>query len=59
VEIVEYLLSHPKAPGRYILSEQFSHYPVENYFGKQQAKGGRNENPSALTMFPTCDYKGH
>ena len=47
VEIVQYLLSHPNAPGRYILSERFSQDAVENYFGKQRSKGGRNENPTA------------
>ena len=47
VEMVRYLLSHPNAEGRYILSERFSQDPLENYFGKQRTKGGRNDNPTA------------
>ena len=29
-----------------LLSEQLSQDPLENYFGQQRARGGRNENPS-------------
>jgi len=43
VEIVRYLLNHREAKGRYSLSEKFSQDPLENYFGKQQMKGSRNE----------------
>lgn len=33
-------------PGSFVLSERFSQDPIENYFGKQRARGGRNENPT-------------
>lgn len=29
-----------------ILSERISQDPLENYFGRQRARGGRNENPN-------------
>lgn len=29
-----------------LLSERISQDPVENYFGLQRARGGRNENPT-------------
>ena len=32
--------------GLFLLSERFSQDPLENYFGKQRARGGRNENPT-------------
>ena len=30
----------------FLLSERFSQDPLENYFGKQWSRGGRNENPT-------------
>ena len=30
----------------FLLSERISQDPLENYFGKQRARGGRNENPN-------------
>ncbi len=30
----------------YLLSERISQDPIENYFGLQRARGGRNENPT-------------
>lgn len=30
----------------YFLSERISQDPLENYFGQQRARGGRNENPN-------------
>ena len=34
-------------PGvEYILSEKFCQDSVESFFGKQRARGGRNENPN-------------
>lgn len=30
----------------FVLSERFSQDPLENYFGQQRARGGRNDNPS-------------
>ncbi len=44
VEMAKYLLS--QGDGLYVLSERFSQYPIENYFGQQRARGGRNENPT-------------
>ena len=42
------LLSQPQDPGTtnklYLLSERISQDPLENYFGKQRARGGKNEN---------------
>ena len=39
-----FLLS--KHNGLYLLSEKLSQDPLENYFGKQRQRGGRNENPN-------------
>ena len=30
----------------FFLSERISQDPLENYFGQQRARGGRNENPN-------------
>ena len=48
VEMTKYLLSQPKDTHRklYVLSEHISQDPLENYFGKQRARGGRSENPT-------------
>ena len=46
VEMTRTLLSHPKAGDLFILSERLSQDPVENYFGKQRACGGRSDNPT-------------
>jgi len=32
----------------FLLSERISQDPLENYFGQQRARGGRNENPNLL-----------
>ena len=47
IEMTRYLLSGV-ADGEplYFLSERISQDPIENYFGKQRARGGRNENPN-------------
>ena len=45
VEMARFLLS--QGEGLFLLSERFSQDCLENYFGKQRARGGRNEN---LTM---------
>lgn len=46
--MTRFLLTQPKDSDRelYILSERISQDPLENYFGKQRACGGRNENPN-------------
>ena len=43
-EMTKFLLS--KDTTLYILSERISQDPLENYFGRQRACGGRNENPT-------------
>ena len=43
VEMTKYLLSQGDVT---FLSERISQDPLENYFGQQRARGGRNENPT-------------
>lgn len=45
VEITRFLLANHE-DGLILLSERFCQDPLENYFGKQRARGGRNENPN-------------
>ena len=48
VEMAKHLL---KVEGvKYIFSERFCQDPVESFFGKQRACGGRNENPDIKTF---------
>ncbi len=42
---MKYLLPEEESE-LFLLSEKISQDPVENYFGKQRARGGRNENPT-------------
>ena len=44
VEMTRYLLS--QGENIFLLSERVSQDPLENYFGQQRARGGRNENPT-------------
>ena len=44
VEMTQYLLSVPGV--EYILSEKLCQDPVESFFGKQRAAGGRSDNPT-------------
>ena len=46
VEATRYLLTLPTVQGQYILSERFSQDPLEDYFSRQRAKGGRCDNPT-------------
>ena len=48
VEMAKFLLAkdHGTDPDLYLLSERISQDPLENYFGQQRARGGRNENPN-------------
>ena len=46
VEMTKYLLSQSEDGDFFVLSERVSQDPLENYFGQQRARGGRNENPS-------------
>ena len=43
VEMTRYLLTESRDV--FFLSERVSQDPLENYFGKQRARGGRNEHP--------------
>ncbi len=45
VELVNYILISNRK-GTYFLSVKLNQDPLENYFGKQRARGGRNENPT-------------
>ena len=47
VEATRYLLTFPSVQEHYILSERFSQDPLEDYFSRQRAKGGRCDNPTA------------
>lgn len=42
--MTRYLLS--QGEHIFLLSERVSQDPLENYFGQQRARGGRNENPT-------------
>ena len=44
--MTKYLLSQPNSDGLFLLSERVSQDPLENYFGKQRARGGRCDNPT-------------
>ena len=44
VDMTKLLLS--KGENLFLLSERISQDPLENYFGKQRSRGGRNENPN-------------
>ena len=46
VEMTRYLFSQPNSEGLFFLSERISQDPLENYFGKQRARGGRCDNPT-------------
>ena len=43
--MAKYLLAGGSA-GLFFLSGKISQDPLENYFGQQRARGGRNENPN-------------
>ena len=45
IELTKILLPVPGV--QYVLSEKFCQDPVESFFGKQRAQGGRNDNPNA------------
>ena len=47
VELTRYLTTLSDTTGQYFLSERISQDPLENYFGRVRAKGGRCENPTA------------
>ena len=43
--MAQFLLSRPEH-NLFLLSERFSQDPLENYFGKQRGRCGRNEHPT-------------
>ena len=47
MKVTHYLLTLPGVTGQYVLSECFSQDPLENYFSRQRASGGRCDNPTA------------
>ena len=47
MEATRYLLTLPGVTGQYLLSERFSQDPLEKYFSRQRASGGRCDNPTA------------
>ena len=48
VEMIKLLLTENR--GLFLLSERFSQDSLENYLGKQRARGGRNENPMSMLL---------
>ena len=46
MEAPKYLLGLPGVCGQYLLSKRFSQDPLENYFSRQRARGGRCDNPT-------------
>ena len=44
--MTKYLLSQPNSDGLFLLSERVSQDPLENYFGKQRARGCICDNPT-------------
>lgn len=46
VEMTKFLLAQSGGDELFLLSERFCQDPLENYFGKQRARGGRCDNPS-------------
>ena len=46
IEMTKYMLSQLGSVGLFLLSEHVSQDPLENYFGKQRARGGRCDNPT-------------
>ena len=46
VDLTKYILTKHSGENLFILSERFSQDPLENYFGKQRARGGRSDNPT-------------
>ena len=50
VELMQDLLSVPGV--EFVLSERLCQDPLESFFGKQRAAGGRNDNP---TVQQFCD----
>ena len=50
VEVCHYLLSLSEKSGLFLCSERFNQDPLESYFGKQRARGGRCDNPTVRSF---------
>ena len=48
VEMAKFLLSQQK--GLFLLSERLNQDPLKSFFGKQRARGGRNDNPNVRSF---------
>ena len=46
VDLTRYILTKHSEDNLLLLSERLSQDPLKNYFGKQQARGGRSDNPT-------------
>ena len=46
IEMTKYLLTQNSGDKIFFLSERISQDPIENYFGRQRARGGQNEHPT-------------
>jgi len=46
VDLTRYILKRHEGCELFLLSERVSQDTVENYFAKQRARGGRNDNPT-------------
>ena len=44
--MAKFLLSNDSDGNLFLLSERITQDTLENYFGKQRARGGHNENPN-------------
>ena len=58
MEATRYLLTLPGVTGQYLLSERFSQDPLENYFSRQRASGGRCDNPTASNTLNSAQSSG-
>lgn len=46
VDLTRFILTKHSEENLFLLSERLSQDPLENYFGKQRARGGRSDNPT-------------
>ena len=46
MELTKYIFNKHTEDKLFLLSERLSQDPLENYFGKQRAKGERSDNPT-------------
>lgn len=46
IDLTRFILTKHSEENLFLLSERLSQDPLENYFGKQRARGGRSNNPT-------------